>query len=180
MVRWGVGRRQPERGNTLVLSMIVMSALATLSGLTVLTVQGGLSTTTHDRFHGMATYAAESGCAAAMDFLRANLNPVSGWLAFISPSNSAIVKPPFLGNDKLPGDPQNPFSADQQSWYSVEILNNRGDTGFVGGTDDDKRVIIRATGHGPQQAIAIIEWEIVGDPAKAPLSLTLVGYRQVY
>jgi hypothetical protein len=160
--------------------MIVMSALAALSGLTVLSVQGGLSTTSHDRFHGMATYAAESGCAAAMDFLRANLNAVTGWGAFVSPSNTAIVRPPFLGNDKLPGDPLNPFSTDQQSSYSVEILNNRADSGFVGGTDDDKRVIIRATGHGPQQAIAIIECEVAGDPAKAPLSLTLVGWRQTY
>ena len=74
----GLVARQPERGNTLVLALIVLSALATLGELTILSVRGGIATTAGDRFHTMSLYAAESGAATAMDFLRGNLDPAIG------------------------------------------------------------------------------------------------------
>ena len=54
----------------------------------------------------------------------------------------------------------NLFSNDQNASYKVEIYNNRSDTGYAAGRDDDQRVIIRSTGYGPAGATAIVEWEI--------------------
>ena len=153
--------RNPERGNALVLAMIVLTALGTLSSLTVVSVQGGLATTSNDRFHSIATYAAESGGAAGMEFLRANVNPGSGWASYLSASNATIQAPSgIVGNNIYPGVAGNPFSTDQQAWYRVEIVNNRNDTGYATGADVDKRVILRVTGHGPGGAIAQLEWEV--------------------
>ena len=42
--------RHRERGNSLVLAMIVLSALGTLSALTVVTVEGGIATAGNDGF----------------------------------------------------------------------------------------------------------------------------------
>ena len=61
--------------------MIVLSALGALSSLTVVSVKGGIATTGADRFHSIAMYAAESGGAAAMDYLRKNIDTVNGWNA---------------------------------------------------------------------------------------------------
>ncbi|HEU0029743.1 MAG TPA: hypothetical protein VFQ53_03850 [Kofleriaceae bacterium] len=144
----------------MLLSMIVLTALATLSGLTVVSVQGGITTSSNDRFHQIAVYAAESGGAAAMDFLRKNVNKVTGWQKFISANNANPQQPNIPGNNAPIGTPGNLFSTDMQGWYSVTILNNRSDPGFTTGADSDKRVIIRSTGYGPNGAIAIIEWEI--------------------
>ena len=63
-------RRQRERGNSLVLAMIVLTALGTLSMLTLMSVRSGMQTSSGDRFRSTALYAAESGAAAAMDYLR--------------------------------------------------------------------------------------------------------------
>src|SRR6185503_18790616 len=101
-------RRDRERGNSLLLALIVMSSLATLGALTVVSVQSSLKASTNDRAQSIAMYAAESGGAAAMDFLRANRgNP---WALYF-PSL------PCLGNNILPGAPGNAFSADQNAWY---------------------------------------------------------------
>ena len=144
-----------------MLALVVLTALGTLSTLTVFSVKGGIQTSANDRFHEMALYAAESGGAAAMDFLRQNQDPLTGWKAFISPSNSSVQVPSGItGNNAPPGDPNNPFSTDINSYYKVEIYNNRSDTGYVLGNDDDKRVVLRSTGYGPNGAVAIIEWEI--------------------
>jgi len=156
----------------MVLAMVVLVALGTLSGLTVVTVQSGISTTSNDRFHSLAVYAAESGGASAMEFLRANMNATTGWAAYLSASNTTVQAPPgILGNDKLPGDPLNPLSTDTQSFYHVEILNNHSDSGFTTGADADKRVVIRSTGHGPNGSLAIIEWDVtagVGGASATP------------
>jgi hypothetical protein len=144
----------------MMLATIVLAALATLSGLTVVSVQGGIATSSNDRFHTIAVYAAESGGAAAMDFLRRNVNKASGWTAFVTPSNASPQQPAFPGNNAAIGTPASLFSLDMQASFSVQILNNRSDTGYVAGTDEDDRVIIRSTGYGPNGAIAVIEWEI--------------------
>jgi hypothetical protein len=152
--------RNSQRGNSLVLAMIVLSALGMLSTLTVVSVKGGISTAGNDRFHAIAVYAAESGGAAAMDYLRKNVNLTTGWKAYISPRNASPPQPGLPGNNQMDGTSGNLFSADIQGWYSVQVLNNRGDTGFVSGDDNDKRVVIRSTGYGPNGAVAVIEWEI--------------------
>jgi len=148
----------------MLLAMIVLSALATLSALTVVSVQGGIATASTDRFHAIATYAAESGAAAGMDFLRKNVSGGAGgtgWTAWVSASNAAPQQPTGLpGNNQAVGSPGNQFSSDIGGWYSVQILNNRDDTGYATGLDNDKRVIIRSTGYGPNGAVATLEWEI--------------------
>src|SRR5437762_1816408 len=75
--------RDRQRGNSLVLALIVMSALATLGSLTVVSVQSSLKTSTNDRSQTIALYAAESGAAYAMDFLRAK----GDWTPYLTPAN---------------------------------------------------------------------------------------------
>lgn len=157
--------RDRQRGNSLLLALVVLSALATLGSLTVFSVQSSLKTSTNDRSQTVAMYAAESGAAAAMDFLRNpdNFHPMKAWGKYVTPSNDPVV--PLTARDlpssgAQPGTPDNLFSTDQNAWFSVEILNNRNDPGFIAGNDDDGQVIIRSTGHGPQGSVAIIEWEV--------------------
>ena len=152
--------RRRERGNSLVLAMVVLSALGALSALTVVSVQGGIATAGNERFHAIAVYAAESGGAAAMDFLRKNVNLTTGWKNYISARNASPPQPNLPGNNQLNGAGGNLFSADVMGWYSVQVLNNRTDTGFATGDDNDKRVVIRSTGYGPNGAVAVVEWEI--------------------
>ena len=143
--------------------MIVLSALGTLSALTVVSVEGGLATTGNDRFHAIAVYAAESGGAAAMDFLRKNVNLSTGWTTYVSANNASPPQPNLPGNNLANGVAGNLFSSDILGWYSVQILNNRDDTGFATGADNDKRVVIHSTGYGPNGAVAVIEWDITAE-----------------
>lgn len=149
-------KRNPEAGNTVVLALIVLSALGTLGMLAVTSARSSTQTTANDRFHSIALYAAESGGAAAMEYLRANLDPDQGWTAALEETAWEGI----VGNNAPHGSEENPFSADLPATYSVEILNNRSDSGFSTGQDTDKRVIIRSTGYGPDRAVAVIEWEV--------------------
>ncbi len=162
-----------ERGNALLVALIALTGLISLAGLTVLSVQGGIATSAQDRFNAIALYAAESGAAAGMDYLRKNI-VISGGFGtfpntFVSANNAS---PPQLtdipGNNIPPGQAGNLFSPSQQAWYTVEILNNRGDAGYTTGLDTDGDLIIRATGHGPDGATAQVEWEINGNHATSP------------
>lgn len=159
--------------------MIVLASLAVLAALTVLSAQGGASTSSTHRFHGMAVYAAESGGAAAMDYLRSQVDPTLGFSALVSPSNAAPISPAGIpGNNVAPGAPGNPFSSDMQAWYSVVILNNRNDDGFAIGKDEDTTIRIHVTGYGPEGAVARVEWEVKADPSGVPKPFTLLGWRQ--
>jgi hypothetical protein len=149
-------KRNPESGNTVVLAMVVLTALGTLGMITLSGNRSSVQTTANDRFHSIALYAAESGGAAAMEYLRANLDPDTGWTALLAAG--ALDSVP--GNDAQPGTPENPFSADIGASYTIELLNNRSDSGYASGTDTDKRVIIRSTGYGPDRAVAVVEWEV--------------------
>jgi len=152
------GRRNGQRGNSLVLALVILSALGTLGMLTVGGVRAGIKTTGNDRFHSIALYAAESGGAAAMDYLRGAVDPTSGFTDLLQ---SGHVSPDeILGNNKLPGTLGNPFSSDMNAYYRVEIANNRSDSGYATNTDNDKRVVIRTTGYGPDGAVAVIEWDV--------------------
>jgi hypothetical protein len=159
MFRRRSGRRQ--RGSALVVTLIVLTGLVTLGGLTVLAVQGGIGAAGHERHRTTALYAAESGAAAAMDYLRHNVDSVTKWSAFVEPNNDVPQMPPdIVGNGVAHGTDGNLFSADTLAWYEVEILNNQDDAGFAAGDDRDGRVVIRATGYGPGGATAQVEWQV--------------------
>jgi len=157
--------RDRERGNSLLLALIVLSSLATLGSLTVVSVQSSLKASTNDRSQTIAMYAAESGGAMAMEFLRNNFHPTLGWSAYVVPNGGPFkLEPPNLlaGGAQQPSV-DNPFSPDQNAWFEIVLFNNRGDDqyGFGSGSNDhDGQLIIRATGHGPQGSLAVIEWEV--------------------
>jgi len=155
--------RRRQRGNSMLLATIVLVALGTLSSLTVVSVQGGIATTGNDRFHQIAVYSAESGGAAAMDYLRKNIDQATGWTAFVTANNASPVSPNLPGNNAAIGSAGNLFTSDVLGSYSVTIYNNRSDPGYAAGQDTDKRIVIRSTGYGPNGSVAIIEWEITAN-----------------
>jgi Tfp pilus assembly protein PilX len=170
--------RDRQRGNSLLLALIVMSALATLGSLTVVSVQSSLKTSTNDRSQSIALHAAESGGAAAMDMLRGPTayDPALGWSQFVAPNGAfvPVTAAQLPSSGALPGTANNLFSNDLNAWYSVEIYNNRDDPGYgaaAGTNDQDGIVIIRSTGHGPQGSLSILEWEVqrAGQPLPPPL-----------
>lgn len=167
--------RDPQRGNSLLLALIVMSSLATLGSLTVVSVQSSLKASTNDRSQTVAMYAAESGGAAAMEFLRSGTNFDSdlGWGRFVSPDGvpKALTIIELPSNGALPGTPNNLFSPDLNAWFLVELVNNRSDDHYKStptpgpgyanpDNDHDGVVIIRSTGNGPQGSVAVVEWEV--------------------
>src|SRR5215510_1583426 len=113
--------RDRERGNSLLLALIVMSALAALGSLTVVSTQSNLKTSTNDRAQTIAMYAAESGAAVAMDFLGKNFNNSDdtrpfGWSTFVTRRNIGAVSVSQVlipSNRALPGPGANLFDADQ-------------------------------------------------------------------
>jgi len=118
-----------------------------------------------------------------MDYLRKNIvitgsGTRSFPASFVSPSNTA---PPQLadipGNNKLPGDPSNLLAPSLNAWYTVELLNNRADSGYATGIDNDGDLILRVTGHGPDGASAQVEWEVSAGNASAT-SVPCPGYGQ--
>lgn len=184
--------RDPQRGNSLVLALIVLSALATLGSLTVVSMQSSLQLSTNDRAQAIALYAAESGAAVAMDFLRKNFDasgtpPFGGatsWSAYCTANNLLLANMSTVipSSDAMPGTSNNLFDRDQNAWFHIDILNNRSDQSYPNNTpncDSDGILIIRSTGHGPQGSLAILEWEVqrVGYwasifPSPAPLAPT--------
>jgi Tfp pilus assembly protein PilX len=155
--------RDPERGNSLLLALIVMSSLATLGSLTVVSVQSSLKSSTNERSQTIAMYAAESGGAIAIDFLRSNFAGNAAWSGLVNANNDPLKTlgfPELSSSGALPGTPDNPFSPDQNAWFSVQLINNLDDPGLATGDDTDAQIIIRSTGHGPQGSVAIVEWEI--------------------
>jgi hypothetical protein len=141
--------------------MLVLVALLSLGGLSVLSVRGGLASSGHTRFRMTALYGAESGAAVAMDFLRQNIDANTYWSAFVTPNNDAPLSPPGIpGNGVEPGEIGYLFGDDARSWYEVTILNNPDDPGFAGGQDTDARLTLQVTGHGPNGTITQVEWDI--------------------
>ena len=154
-------RCSQQRGNAMLLVLLAMSGLAALGGMTALSVRGGLDAAGHDRFKAIALYAAESGAAAAIDFVRQEQAAGRSLSELVEPDNDTPQSPAaILGNGARPDDDDNPFGADTQAWYEVELRNNPTDTGLAAGDDTDGRFVIRATGHGPGGAVALVEWEV--------------------
>ena len=156
-------RRARERGAALAVTLIAITALLGLGALTVLSVQTEMSSAGQSRFSQSALYAAESGASAGMDFLRTHCSPTGEFFsAWVSPSNANPPQPSDLvGNNVHPGQTNNPFDAQAQMWYSVSILNNTEDPGYVGGQDVDGVVILHSVGYGPDQTVAAIELTVV-------------------
>jgi len=158
--------------------MTVTVALVSLSGLTLLTVRTTTAAAGHARFHSMALYAAESGLAAGMQFLRENLDPADNWTELVVAGNAEVVpNAAIAGNAVKPGATGYTLSADSRAWYEVEILNNENDPGFELGTDDDQSVILRSTGHGPNGAVAIVEITLQPSGGSTP-AVPCTGYAQ--
>jgi Tfp pilus assembly protein PilX len=158
-------KRDPEKGAALVLTMITIAALLGLGAVTLLTMQAELVSSGQTRFQAQALYAAESGVAAGIDYLRNSCSPTEMFSASISPGNAAPPTPPadqLLGNGIKPGETGSLFGASSQLWYDVSILNNINDTGLADGIDSDGVVILRSTGHGPDNATVALEVEVVG------------------
>lgn len=168
--------RDRQRGNSLLIALVVMSALATLGSLTVVSVQSGLQASTNDRNQAIATYAAESGAAVTMDYLRNHWLSANAWGNYVTRKNGGIAMTAIPGNDVPPEDPTSLFTKEQNAWFDIRLLNNTDDPGYdapdFGTNDQDGRIIIHATGHGPQGSVAIIEWEVqrlsVCPPPPAP------------
>jgi hypothetical protein len=164
--------RVREAGSAMLVAMLTLVALLTIGALSALSVQGDLRASGAERQKQIATYAAESGVAAGMEFLRQNLDANANWSAFVNPGNANPLEPNLLpGTGVQPGQTGNLFSAELRAWYRVSILNNVGDPGFAAGDDLDGRVILRATGFGPDGATAIVEVDLRamgGTPAGRP------------
>jgi hypothetical protein len=155
------GRRRRQRGNVMVIVLLALTGLAALGGITALAATGSSRAAGAGRFKQIALYAAESGAASGIDYLRRMSAQGVAWNAFVSSNNFAPVSPAdIVGNGIQPGDAGNPFSEDSQAWYEVVILNNESDPGLATAEDRDNRLILRATGHGPDGALAQIEWEV--------------------
>ncbi len=174
------GKRRREHGGTILIALIVFASMSVLAGLTVVSTQSTIATSRNERFNAAALYAAESGGAAAMDYLRQRVDPTTGFTVFVTANNSAPISPPGIsGNNQPPGASGNPFSADMQASYRVVILNNRSDPGFAAGNDEDATVVISVTGYGPQGAVASLEWEVRADPSGVPGPFILVSWHQI-
>jgi hypothetical protein len=178
--------RASEQGGVILVAMVVLSTLSILAGLTVMSTESGLATMKTQRFHTIAEYAAESGAAAAMVFLRDKYD-VDGtgagpkYSAQISANNLNPPSPPGIaGNNLGVGVAGNPFSNDMQAHYRVMLLNNRADPGFSAGVDSDGIIQIYVNGFGPDGSIASMVWEIQGTgTVGVGAPLTLVGWSQV-
>jgi hypothetical protein len=168
--------RDRQRGNSLLIALIVMSALATLGSLTVVSVQSSLKVSTNDRAQAIATYAAESGAAVAMDYLR-SLLPAQGagfarsqsWDTLLSTALPGTPLP-FPSNGAPPGPLPSLLDPKLNASYSVVLFNNRDDPGGPA-SNEDWTVIIRSTGVGPQGSVAIVEWEVQAGFDRRPFIL---------
>jgi type II secretory pathway pseudopilin PulG len=156
----------------MVVMLIVLVALGTIAGLTVISVQGGSAQASTQRFSAMALYAAESGAAAAMSWLRTQYSDADHFTPVLGQSPEALP-----GNGVHPGERGNLLSDDQQGWYEVTLLNNPNDPGGRN-SDTDSIVVIQVTGHGPSGAMRRLEWEVHRDDAVN--ALAIIGWRDLF
>lgn len=162
----------------MVVSMTTLTGLLLVSGLAVMHVQKAVRAGAHERFSSVALFAAESGVAAAMDYLRDTLDPATYWSGLVSPGNGTISAPAEIpGNGARPGSGPAILSADLGAWFEVSVRNNPDDPGFAAGDDLDGIVVVRAVGHGPDAALVTLEVEVVATEV-AQASRPCPGYGQ--
>jgi hypothetical protein len=131
-----------------------------------------------DRFRTIATYAAESGVAAGLAYLREQYTTGTYWTSLVSPGNADPEMPEAVPGNGLRAGQGGLFSDGSESWYEVTVLNNPTDPGFAAGTDADGRLILRATGYGPTGATAIVEVEVISSGSAATIGNGGRGYTQ--
>ncbi len=148
----------------MLIALIALSGLLAVAGMAVLSVQRRMSVGAHARFTAVALYAAESGLAAGLEFLRINIDPEDNWSEWVSQNNATPQRPSaIIGNEASAGDATNPLSAGSRARYEVEVLNNPNDPGFATGTDEDGQVILRVRGLGPDGALVMLELEVAAN-----------------
>ncbi len=160
-----------QRGATIIVALIVLSALLMTGTIMILKVQRGARASSQARFQSVAHFAAESGVSAGMEFLRTNVVPVTFFGAFVSPNNSVVQTPLGIPGNTLPHlDPANLFTGSIEMSYEVSLLNNLDDPGFSAGNDDDGIIILRSIGRGPGTSMVVLEVSVDGS-ALGPLEV---------
>lgn len=169
--------RVAERGSVLATSAVILAGLIGVAGLSVISVQRSMGVSGQQRGHSQALHAAEAGIATAATFLRTHLAQGSFWSAYTLPSCSTkekdlgtcvgVAPPDLIGNGALPGAPDNPFDPSADAWYEVTLFNNSLDPKFALGKDGDQVLVIRSTGHGPDNARVVLEVEVQGTATQA-------------
>jgi hypothetical protein len=155
------GEHGAERGSVILLTLLALVTLLGLGIATITTVRGDLRASGSDKFSRVALYSAESGVAAAMEYLRSNCSATKLFSDFVEPSNHDPQQPVgIMGNAAPPGAAGNPFLPELGGEYVVTLLNNPSDPGFSDGNDTDGQLIVRAIGMGPDQSQTIVEVEI--------------------
>ena len=153
-------RPQNESGSVLVIAMVSIVGLMTLGSLSVLAVQSSFAATSHHRFRAVALYAAESGLSAGKVALVNNYSASEFWSNHVAaPNGVAPVPLQIYGNEIKEGEVGNVFNS-PNTWYSVTVENNKNDPGYELGLDQDRRVILRSEGHGPNGTTVIVEAEV--------------------
>lgn len=134
-------KRKREAGNTMVLALIILTALGTLGTITVISVQSSLKASTNDRSQAIALYAAESGAAIAIDYLRNHFDGATAdlplntppwdrpkaWSAFVTQQNANPQSIDAFEPTAGPTPTAKPFDDDIVAWYTTKILNNKDD-----------------------------------------------------
>ncbi len=155
-------KRDPEKGAALVVSLITLVGLLAIGGVTLLSVRSEISSAGASRYERNALYAAESGVASAMDFLRLNCKTNGGFFSDLVEPNNVNPQAPagIVGNNRHPGQSGNLFDVDSEAWYQVTILNNLADVELALGNDKDGTVTIRSRGYAQNGTQALLEVEV--------------------
>ncbi len=168
-----------ERGSVMLVALVILVALLGLAGYAAVSIQQTTAQTGHDRHEQVALYAAESGVAAGIEFLRRHYDENDHWSAFVSPHNENPPSPDGIrGNRAKPGEPDNIFREDSGAWYEVSIYNHIGDPQLPSGIDSDARVLVHAVGYGPNDTSVSLEVEIRGAGAVSLSGRPCPGYAQ--
>jgi len=156
--RRGFAANRGQRGSVMVVAMVTLSGLLAVAALTLVKVKRGLNASSQSRFQSMALFAAESGIAAGMDFLRAN-NSSGDFNAVLGQTPTGIA-----GNTIASGQPGSLFSDGVEMSYTVRIENNRDDPQFAIDplVDSDNIVVLHVVGRGPGNSMVVLEMEVRG------------------
>lgn len=153
--------RNPERGSILVVSLIALVALLGIGVVTMLAVRSDTSASGNDRFQQISLYAAESGVAAGIEFLRNNCSAVILYSEFVEPNNVNPQEPVgIVGNNMLPGQTGNQFDPNTRAWYRAVVKNNEQDPGYATGDDQDGIVRLEVTGFGPNDTRTMLRLDM--------------------